>query len=82
MPIGHPVFWILLCAVLAPLLAEIPLRFKVPVVVIEVLLVFSLMVSGPSGAVNPVSVMAIVNEPVVCGLPFSVIVIRAKGLKV
>jgi len=38
MPIGHPVFWILLCAVLAPLLAEIPLRFKVPVVVLEVLL--------------------------------------------
>ena len=38
MLIGHPVFWILLCAVLAPLLAEIPLRFKVPVVVLEVLL--------------------------------------------
>jgi len=38
MAIGHPVFWILLCAVLAPLLAEIPLRFKVPVVVIEVVL--------------------------------------------
>jgi len=32
------VFWILAAAVLAPLLAEIPISFKVPVVVLEVLL--------------------------------------------
>jgi Kef-type K+ transport system membrane component KefB len=38
MRVGHPVFWILAAAVLAPLLAEIPTRFKVPVVVLEVLL--------------------------------------------
>jgi len=35
---GHPVFWILVVAVAAPLLAEIPLGFRVPVVVLEVLL--------------------------------------------
>jgi len=35
---GHPVFWILAAAVLAPLLAEIPVGFKVPVVVLEVVL--------------------------------------------
>jgi Kef-type K+ transport system membrane component KefB len=35
---GHPIFWILVVAVLAPLLAEIPLGFKVPVVVLEVVL--------------------------------------------
>ena len=34
----HPVFWIMAAAVLAPLLAELPLRVKVPVVVFEVLL--------------------------------------------
>jgi Kef-type K+ transport system membrane component KefB len=38
MLIGHPVFWILGVAVVAPLLAEIPNPFKVPVVVLEVLL--------------------------------------------
>ena len=38
MPTGHPVFWLLVAAVAAPLLAEIPLGFRVPVVVIEVLL--------------------------------------------
>jgi Kef-type K+ transport system membrane component KefB len=38
MLIDHPVFWILAVAVLAPLLAEIPTPFKVPVVVLEVLL--------------------------------------------
>jgi Kef-type K+ transport system membrane component KefB len=38
MLIGHPVFWILAVAVLAPFLAEIPTPFKVPVVVLEVLL--------------------------------------------
>jgi Kef-type K+ transport system membrane component KefB len=38
MLIGHPVFWILGVAVLAPLLAEIPTPFKVPIVVLEVLL--------------------------------------------
>ncbi len=38
MLVGHPVFWILAAAVLAPLLAEIPISFKVPVVVLEVLL--------------------------------------------
>jgi len=35
---GHPVLWILVVAVAAPLLAEIPLGFRVPVVVLEVLL--------------------------------------------
>jgi Kef-type K+ transport system membrane component KefB len=34
----HPVFWIMAAAVLAPLLAELPLRVRVPVVVFEVLL--------------------------------------------
>jgi Kef-type K+ transport system membrane component KefB len=34
----HAVFWIMAAAVLAPLLAELPLRLRVPVVVIEVLL--------------------------------------------
>ena len=38
MLIGHPVFFVLLVAVLAPLLAEVPVGFRVPVVVIEVLL--------------------------------------------
>lgn len=35
---GHPVFWLLVAAVAAPLLAEIPLGFRVPVVVLEVVL--------------------------------------------
>src|SRR5271155_10264 len=35
---GHPIFWILAAAVLAPLLAEIPVGLKVPVVVLEVIL--------------------------------------------
>jgi Kef-type K+ transport system membrane component KefB len=35
---GHPVFWVLAAAVLAPLLAEIPIGFRVPVVVLEILL--------------------------------------------
>ena len=35
---GHPVFWLMLAAVAAPLLAEIPLGFRLPVVVLEVLL--------------------------------------------
>lgn len=34
----HPVFWIMGAAVLAPLLAELPLGFRVPVVVFEILL--------------------------------------------
>lgn len=38
MLIGHPVFWLLVAAVAAPLLAEIPLGFKAPVVVLEVVL--------------------------------------------
>ena len=38
MPIGHPIFWLLLAAVLAPLLAQIPVGLKVPVVVLEVVL--------------------------------------------
>jgi Kef-type K+ transport system membrane component KefB len=36
--IGHPIFWILVAAVAAPLLAEIPVGFKMPVVVLEVVL--------------------------------------------
>ncbi len=43
---GHPVFWLLVAAVAAPLLAEIPLGFRVPVVVIEVLLGIAI---GPHG---------------------------------
>ena len=38
MLVGHPIFWILVAAVVAPLLAEIPLGFNVPTVVIEVVL--------------------------------------------
>jgi len=38
MLIGHPVFWMFVAAVAAPLLARVPLGFKVPVVVIEILL--------------------------------------------
>jgi Kef-type K+ transport system membrane component KefB len=38
MLIGHPIFWVLVAAVAAPLLAEIPLGFNLPVVVIEVVL--------------------------------------------
>ena len=38
MLISHPVFWVLVAAVAAPLLAEIPLGFRVPVVVLEVML--------------------------------------------
>jgi Kef-type K+ transport system membrane component KefB len=41
-----PIFWILAAAVAAPLLAEIPLGFKVPVIVLEVLLG---SVIGPHG---------------------------------
>lgn len=43
---SHPIFWILLAAVAAPLLAEIPLGFRLPVVVREVLLGIAL---GPHG---------------------------------
>ena len=46
MLIGHPVFWLLVAAVAAPLLAEIPLGFRVPVVVLEVLLGIAI---GPHG---------------------------------
>jgi Kef-type K+ transport system membrane component KefB len=35
---GHPIFWILAAAVLAPLLAEIPIGFRLPAVVLEILL--------------------------------------------
>lgn len=35
---GHLVFWLTVAAVAAPLLARIPLGFKVPVVVLEVVL--------------------------------------------
>ena len=38
MLVGHPIFWVLAAGVLAPLLAEIPIGFKVPVVVLEVVL--------------------------------------------
>ena len=38
MLVGHPIFWILAAAVLGPLLAEIPIGFNVPVVVLEVAL--------------------------------------------
>ena len=38
MTMGHPVFWLMLAAVAAPLLAEVPLGVRVPVVVLEVLL--------------------------------------------
>jgi Kef-type K+ transport system membrane component KefB len=42
----HPVFWIMAAAVLAPLLAELPVRIRVPVVVFEILLGVLL---GPHG---------------------------------
>jgi len=42
----HPVFWIMAAAVLAPLLAELPVRIRVPVVVFEILLGILL---GPYG---------------------------------
>jgi len=35
---GHPVFWLMLAAVAAPLLAEIPVGFRVPIAVLEVML--------------------------------------------
>jgi Kef-type K+ transport system membrane component KefB len=35
---NHPAFWILLAGVVAPLLGEIPLGFRVPIVVFEVVL--------------------------------------------
>ena len=38
MPVGHPVFWVLFAAVVAPLLPALPMRLKIPVVVLEVLL--------------------------------------------
>jgi len=43
---GHAVFWLLVAAVAAPLLAEVPLGFRVPVVVFEVLLGIAI---GPHG---------------------------------
>jgi Kef-type K+ transport system membrane component KefB len=43
---GHPVLWILVAAVAAPLMAEIPVGFRVPVVVLEVLLGIAI---GPHG---------------------------------
>jgi Kef-type K+ transport system membrane component KefB len=46
MPDLHPVFWIMAAAVAAPLLAEIPVGLRVPVVVIEVLLGMAI---GPHG---------------------------------
>src|SRR5271165_3056752 len=36
--VGHPVLWLLVAAVIGPLLGEIPLGFRVPVVVLEVIL--------------------------------------------
>jgi len=42
----HPVFWVMAAAVLAPLLAELPLSFKMPVVVFEILFGIAL---GPHG---------------------------------
>ncbi len=35
---SHPIFWLMIAAVAAPLLGQIPLGFKVPVVVLEVVL--------------------------------------------
>ncbi len=43
---GHPVFWIFVAAVAAPLLTEIPVGFRIPVVVLEVLLGIAI---GPHG---------------------------------
>ena len=36
--VGHPVLWLLVAAVVGPLLGEIPLGFRIPVVVLEVIL--------------------------------------------
>ena len=41
MLIGHPVFWLLVAAVAAPLLAQIPLGIKTPIVALKVMLVRS-----------------------------------------
>jgi Kef-type K+ transport system membrane component KefB len=38
MLVGHPIFWIMAAAVLAPLLAEIPIGLKLPAVVLEIML--------------------------------------------
>lgn len=38
MQVGQPIFWLMLAAVVAPLLSRVPMGFKVPVVVFEVLL--------------------------------------------
>ena len=38
MLVSHPVFWMFVAAVVAPLLVEIPIGFNVPVVVLEVVL--------------------------------------------
>jgi len=43
---GYPEFWLLVAAVVAPMLAEIPIGIKVPVAVLEVLLGIAL---GPHG---------------------------------
>ena len=42
----HPVFWIMVAAVLAPLLSELPFKLRVPVVVLEILLGIAI---GPQG---------------------------------
>src|SRR5277367_4225370 len=42
MLVGHPIFWILAAAVLGPLLAEIPIGFRLPAVVLEILLGISI----------------------------------------
>ena len=42
----HPVLWVMLAAVLAPLLAEIPPKLRMPVVVFEILLGIAI---GPHG---------------------------------
>ncbi len=46
MPELHPILWVMLAAVAAPLLAELPRRARVPVVVFEILLGIAL---GPHG---------------------------------
>lgn len=43
---SYPVFWVFLAAVVAPLLAEVPLGFRLPTVVLEVLLGMAI---GPHG---------------------------------
>jgi hypothetical protein len=65
--IGHPVFWLLVAAVAAPLLAEIPLGFKVPVVVLEVLLGIA-MDADVTAALVGAALLSVLLFPTIAGV--------------